>query len=34
MTRDKFLKSPVGQASVPVTTKENKELAEQASLPA
>jgi REP element-mobilizing transposase RayT len=33
MTRDKFLKSPVGQASVPVTTKENKELAEQASLP-
>jgi len=33
MTRDKFLKSPEGQASVPVTTKENKELAEQASLP-
>ena len=33
MTRNKFLKSPVGQASVPVTTKENEELADQASLP-
>ncbi len=34
MTRDKFQKSPVGQASVPVTTKENKESVGQASLPA
>ena len=32
MTRDKFPKAPVGQASVPVTTEENKELVERASL--
>lgn len=34
MTRNKFKKEPVGQASVPVTTEENKELVGQPSLPA
>ena len=34
MTTNKFRKATVGQASVPVTVEENKELVEQASLPA
>ena len=34
MTRDKFPKAPVGQASVPVISEENEELVGQASLPA
>ena len=34
MTRDKFSKAPVGQASVPVISEENEELVGQASLPA
>ncbi|MGD8253257.1 MAG: transposase [Syntrophobacterales bacterium] len=34
MTRNKFLKTPVGQASVPVKTEKKKALVRQASLPA